>query len=215
MARIRLNVSPKTTSHRTGWTALVTSSVRSCLSFCSSTRQNVTTREPSRRAPRTDRESRSAQMDGATGAADTAQPSSLVLNEVAASEGAEDVLEAGPLPLRGLQLIGSPDGSQPPEVHQSDPVAQRVRFLHVVGRQEHRRAVALLHVAHPGPHAVASHRVQSHRRLVEHEHRRPVDQGLGELQAAHHATGAGRRQAPGDVGPVSYTHLTLPTIYSV
>src|SRR5450830_1216283 len=124
MARIRLNVSPKTTSHRSGWPALVTSSVRSCLSFCSSTRQNVTTREPSRRAPRTDRESRSAQVDGSTGAADTAQPSSLVLDEVAAREGSEDVLEAGPLPLGGLQLIRSPDGAQPPEVHQGDQIGR-------------------------------------------------------------------------------------------
>src|SRR5665648_870118 len=146
MARSRLNVSPKTTSHRTGWTARMTSSVRSCFSFCSSTRQKVTTREPSRRAPRTGRESWSAQMDGAPGAADTAQPSSPVLDEVAAREGAEDVLEAGPRPLGGLQLIRSPDGAQPPEVHQGDPVAQCVRLLHVVGRQEHRRAVPLLHV---------------------------------------------------------------------
>src|ERR1035437_5016617 len=126
MARIRLKVSPKTTSHRTGWTALVASSVRSCLNFCSSTTQNVTTREASRRAPRTGRESWSAQMDGATGAADIAQPSSLVLDEVVASEGAEYVLEAGPLPPGGLQLIRSADGTQPTSVHQRDPVTQRV-----------------------------------------------------------------------------------------
>src|SRR5664280_2811258 len=113
MARIRLKVSPKTTSHRTGWTARVASSVRSCLSFCSSTTQNVKTREASRRAPRTGRDPWSAQVDGATGAADIAQPSFLVLDEVVAREGAEDVLEAGPLPPRGLQLIGSAGCSQP------------------------------------------------------------------------------------------------------
>ena len=43
IAWIRLNVSPKITSHRTGWTARVTSSVRSWRSFWSSTRQKVPT----------------------------------------------------------------------------------------------------------------------------------------------------------------------------
>ena len=51
MARIWLKVVPKMTSQRIGWIARVTSSLRSCRSFCSSTRQNVPTREASRRRP--------------------------------------------------------------------------------------------------------------------------------------------------------------------
>src|SRR5665648_698081 len=131
MARSRLNVSPKTTSHRTGWTARVTSSVRSCFSFCSSTRQKVTTREPSRRAPRTGRESWSAQMDGAPGAADTAQPSSPVLEEVAARDVEQpgephDVLTARQPSFDG-QLLG--DVAQP-TAHRHRLVAQ-VMSVHV------------------------------------------------------------------------------------
>src|ERR1035437_2905126 len=102
MAQIRLLVSPKTTSHRIGWTALGASSVRACFNFCSSTRQNVTTREAGRCVSRTGRRVLSPQMDDAAGAADIPQPSSLVLDEVVAREGAENVLEAGPLPLGGL-----------------------------------------------------------------------------------------------------------------
>ena len=33
--------------------------------------------------------------------------------------------------------------------------------------------------------------------------------------AAHDALGLAERVRQGDVSPVSYTHLTLPTIYSV
>src|SRR4051812_6857337 len=44
MACSRLKVPPKITSHRTGWSARVKTSVRSWRSFCSSTRQNVATR---------------------------------------------------------------------------------------------------------------------------------------------------------------------------
>src|SRR5450756_1559983 len=154
MARILLNVSPKTTSHRTGWTARVTSSVRSCLSFCSSTRQNVTTREKSRRGPRIEGSSDSTQPGGTTGAADTAEPSLLSFGEVAPGECAEDVLEAGPLTQGGLQVVRPPDGAEAAEVHQRDPVAQRVCLFHVVRREQHGRSVALPHLAHAVPHAV-------------------------------------------------------------
>src|SRR5262249_11815006 len=44
IAWIRLNVSPKISSQSTGCTARVKSSVRSWLSFCSSTMQNVSVR---------------------------------------------------------------------------------------------------------------------------------------------------------------------------
>src|SRR6266536_1737596 len=46
-ARSRVKVSPKISSHSTGWTARVYSSVRSWRSFCSSTRHSVATRLPS------------------------------------------------------------------------------------------------------------------------------------------------------------------------
>src|ERR1700727_2396042 len=50
IAWIRLNVSPKITSHRTGWTARVNSSGRAWRSFWSSTRQKMPTRDGYRRS---------------------------------------------------------------------------------------------------------------------------------------------------------------------
>ena len=52
----------------------------------------------------------------------------------------------------------------------------------------------------PLPDAVAGDRVEADRRLVEHEQRRPVDERLGELEAAHHPARVRPREPVGRVG---------------
>src|SRR5665213_4528644 len=51
----------------------------------------------------------------------------------------------------------------------------------------------------------------------EHEctHARPFAQVCGHVGSSHHGVLGGRRFIAGFLAPVSYTHLTLPTIYSV
>src|SRR6478672_2098304 len=196
MARIWLNVVPKMTSQRIGWIARVISSLRSWRSFWSSTRQNVAMRDTRSRTPV--RLRRSAQTaGGSTSCSDTAQPSLLALDLVERLAGVvtEDVLEAGTLPSGGLELVGGAEGAQGPAVHEGDAVAQRVRLLHVVGREQHGHAVVSLHLRHPQPDAVAGDGVEAHRRLVQDEQCWAVDQGLGELQTPHHAAGVGRGEA--------------------
>src|SRR5262245_17425998 len=130
----RLKVSPKMTSQSTGWIARVTASVRSCESFCSSTRQNVATRlgncrqsrgsgsatgalaKPARRAPR---------------AADRADrgPGLAAIVELVAGVVPEHVLERRARPERALQLLRGADGDDAAEVEERDPVAEEVRLL--------------------------------------------------------------------------------------
>src|SRR5581483_6564156 len=128
---MRLNVSPKMTSHSTGCTARVKSSVRSCESFCSSTRQNVPTRFGKRRqtcgAPRSAEPAR-----GTTSASDRTQASSQVAVEAAAGVVAEDIFERRVRSERRLQLVGRSLRPDRAEVHEGDAVAERIRLLHVV-----------------------------------------------------------------------------------
>src|SRR4051794_19106297 len=98
----RVKVCPNTTSHRTGWIIRVSSSDRSWRSFCSSTRQNVTTRESSRVAVRGSAHA----TGGASSVADIAQPSLLVVGQLVAGPVAKDVLEGGVGAQRGLELRG-------------------------------------------------------------------------------------------------------------
>src|SRR6185312_2776210 len=117
IARSRVKVCPNTTSQRTGWIIRVNSSDRSCLSFCSSTRQKVATRKNSR-VPSTHATGRSARDT------DTAQPSLLLPGELVAGPVAEDVLERGGGSEGGLELVRRPFGADRPLVHERDPVAE-------------------------------------------------------------------------------------------
>src|SRR6478672_9933183 len=141
MACRRLKVWPKITSHSTGWTARVNISVRSCLSFCSSTRQNVATRSGKRRqiggsamttasANATCRPSRPADL------ADAARALGAV--EAAAGRVAEDVVERRGRSQLAFQLGRGALRLDAPEVHQRDAIAEQLGLLHVVGRQQDR-----------------------------------------------------------------------------
>ena len=119
--------------------------------------------------------------------------------EAVAGGVAEDVVERRVRSQIALELGGRAFGLDAPEVHQGDAVAEQLGLLHVVGRQQDGHARRLLQLLHPLPHAVARHRIEAHRRLVEHEHARPVDERLRELEPAHHAARVGAREAVGDL----------------
>src|SRR5579862_1566337 len=179
----RLNVSPKTTSHSTGCTARVNSSVRSWLSFCSSTRQNVPTRLGNRRQMLGGATSATSAntLRGPASSSDLTQASlRSVADERLARVAAEDVLQRRVRADRRLQLVRSPAGANLPEMHQRDPVAQRVGLLHVVRRHEHRHPEGVAHLLDSLPDAIAGNGVEADRRLVEHEDGGAVDERLSE-----------------------------------
>src|SRR5512147_1237032 len=114
IARIRVKVWPKISSHRAGWTARVYSSVRSWRSFCSSTAHRAATRTGSSRQPARGRGGLSSSWEpsadtvrGAAGASDIAETSSAVVVEAAAGDVAEDVLQRGQA-VRALAFGQSP-----------------------------------------------------------------------------------------------------------
>src|SRR5262245_43635476 len=118
IARSRVNVVPKMTSHRVGCTARVISSVRSRRIFCSSTRHIVATRDSTMRTGA----SQSTQpRSGTASLLDIAEPSRLV---VVTGERPEHVVEvAGTVAAQaGHQVAGRPDGADAAAVHERHPV---------------------------------------------------------------------------------------------
>src|SRR5664280_2788209 len=130
MARLRLSTSPKTTSHRIGWTARVISSTGSWRSLRSS---------PSRMVSVSDR-NRSGPGGSAQPARGAARSSDLtVTTSSCVDRGPRDlpkhVVEGGVRADRGLQLVRAADRADPPAMHDGNPVAQLLRLLHVVSCQ--------------------------------------------------------------------------------
>src|SRR6266496_1564960 len=120
MARSLVKVSPKISSHRAGWIALVYSSVRSWRILRSSTRQNVASRLPKRRQAR--------------GAAGTSTPWSAPSSAEAAggAPGPADIAKASLVSLVAVgQLVG---GVVAEDVHQAgaraEPGLERRRGVH-------------------------------------------------------------------------------------
>src|SRR5918997_5619291 len=111
------------TSQRIGWIRRLTSSDRSCLSFCSSTRQKVATRDSSRLAAGAIRSSDHA-PGGLSSNTDTAQPSPLLVGEIVGGPVTEDVLERGVRAERCLEFCRGADRLQPAVVHERHPVAE-------------------------------------------------------------------------------------------
>src|SRR5262252_8062937 len=146
MAWIRLNVSPKISSHSAGWMARVYSSVRSWRILRSSTQQSVAIRLARRRTPaRGAGGSGSAEAaSGAPRAADVTDASLLgFVVQGAAGVVAEHVVQRGPLARPGLELGRGAGGAQGAVVHQRDPVAVQVGLFHVVGGHEDGRVAGL------------------------------------------------------------------------
>src|SRR5438093_1039397 len=74
-----------------------------------------------------------------------------------------------------LQLRRRTSGDDAPVVDHRDALRHAVRFVHVVGREEHGHALAAPEVLHVGPHLIAALRIEATRRLVETQHLRRAD----------------------------------------
>lgn len=101
---------------------------------------------------------------------------------------------SAPPPQGGDQVRHRVQGDEAPVVDDADPVAQRLRLLHVVGRHEHGGA-AVADGADHVPHGQARLRVEGGGQLVEEEQLGIMDQGQGDEDALALPTGE-----PGDVG---------------
>src|ERR1700738_887955 len=188
----RENVCPKINSHSAGCTNLVSSSVRSWRSFCSST----TAKAPIHMAiPRMRRHPRGARTisTSAFGSTDTARrpPAGpdraepglrVVLGQIRAGVVTKDVLEWRVRRHGLLQLGRRADRLQLTVVHQRHPIAQRVGLLHVMGGEQNRHAEIVLHAPDLTPDTVARNGIQTHRRFVEDQQRWPVHQRLRQLE---------------------------------
>src|SRR5436190_683857 len=127
MARIRVNVSPKISSHSAGWIARVTSSLRSRRNFCSSTRHIAPVRESTSRAAEI------GLTEAASGAASCPDIAESFRTQVVTGVGTEHVVEARrTLAQPGDQLVRRAQGPDPAPVHERDPVAVLLGLLHVV-----------------------------------------------------------------------------------
>src|SRR5467141_2089035 len=88
-----------------------------------------------------------------------------------------------------FQLRGRSRGDEAPVVDHGDAVGHAIRFVHVVGGEEHGHALGGPEALHVGPHLIATLRIEAERRLVEKQYLRRVQQPARDLEPAFHATG--------------------------
>src|SRR5436305_13413872 len=136
MARNRVKVSPKTSSHSAGWSARVISSVWSWRSFCCSTRHMVPIRETTRRGRPIGTDSPQP-ASGPASCSDIAHPFSGITGQPVAGGGAEHVVEGGARADTGFELGRCAQRADPTAGHQGYPVAVLVGLLHVVRGHAH------------------------------------------------------------------------------
>ena len=99
---------------------------------------------------------------------------------------------------RRLQLAAGAFGDHPAVVDHGDPVGQLVGFVEVLRGEQHGRAAGDDR-AHDLPDLVAAARVQAGGRLVQEQQVRSDDDAGRDVEAAAHAAGQLRDQAPGRV----------------
>ena len=87
---------------------------------------------------------------------------------------------------------------EPAVVEDRDVVADPLDVVEDVGRVEDRRLA--LQLAHQVEDVLAADRVERRHRLVEQDHRRPADEGLGDAEPLAHAARVGRRPPVGRFG---------------
>src|ERR1044071_6112616 len=170
MTRALAKTPPKSTSHRTGWTARVTSSVKSCRSFrtSSSVIVSVLTKNPPAFV-------NSPPPAGAYGSAETPcrTSSSRSLTEAAsrvervARVVYEDVAErGGRVADRRLEPRGRVVRDDAAAVDDGDAAAEALGLLHVMRREEDGRPRLFAQTLDVLPHGLARDGVEPRRRLV-------------------------------------------------
>ena len=127
---------------------------------------------------------------GAVGAAEVQNAGNLLQSpKIGGGEGpagleGEDGVDAEP----SSELCGRTLGDDLSVVDDDHPVAELLRLLHVVGREDHRLS-SPLQLEDVLPEGVPGLGVQPRRRLVQVEDGRVGDQGPGHEKAALHAAG--------------------------
>src|ERR1035441_6881717 len=96
---------------------------------------------------------------------------------------------------RGLEFFTGAKRIQFAQVHNRDAITIALRFLQVMGREEQGRSIVGTQINEMFPNSVAGNGGQSDGRLIEEEHPRPMQRGLGDFQAADHAAGVLPHQA--------------------
>jgi hypothetical protein len=99
-----------------------------------------------------------------------------------------------------LELVGRARGDDPAAVHDREPARQPVRFLQVVRGQQHGHPLTAGQPRDLLPHGGPGLGVQARGGLVEEQHRGPVHQAQGHVQAALHPAGVGLDQPPRRLG---------------
>src|ERR1035441_2742001 len=189
IAPLRENTCPKMSSHSAGWRARVTSSVKSWRSLrnSNSVMTNVFSTKPVKGWINV------AVMG--VGLAKALGRSAFGGNVAEATAGIErragivdeDVIQRVAGAQRGLEFLGGAKRGHFAEVHDGHAIAILLRLLQVMRGEEQGCAVVGPQIDQMFPNSVARDRIQANRRLIEEQHARPMQRGLGDFQTADHA----------------------------
>src|ERR1019366_3520965 len=189
IAPLRENTCPKINSQSAGWRARVMSSVKSWRSLrnSNSVMTNVFSKKPVKGWMK------AAVIGlGLAKALGRSACGGYVAEGAAGIKGAsgivdEDLIQRVAAAKRGLEFLACAKRSHLAQVHDRDAITMALRLLQVMGGEEQGRAVVGPQIDEMFPNSVARNRVQPDGRLIEEEHPRPMQRGLGDFQAADHA----------------------------
>src|ERR1017187_4116697 len=191
IAPLRENTCPKMRSHSAGWRARVTSSVKSWRSLRSSNSvmTNVFSMKPVK--------GRISVAVMGVGLAKALGRSAFGGNVAEAAAGIqrcagivdEDVIQGVAGAQRGLEFLGGAERGHFAEVHDGHAITILLRLLQVMRGEEQGRAVVGPQVDQMFPNSVARNRIQADRRLIEEQHARPVQRGLGDFRSEERRVG--------------------------
>src|ERR1035438_1268868 len=197
IAPLRENTCPKMSSQSAGWRARVMSSVKSWRSLRNSNSvvTNVFSMKPAKGWMKA-----AVIGVGLTKALGRGAFGGCVAEGATGIKGAagivdEDVIQRVAGAKRGLELFAGAQRSHLAQVHDRDAITMALRFLQVMGGEEQGRAIVGPQINEVLPNRVARNRVQPNGRLIEEEHPRPMQRGLGDFQPADHPAGVLAYQA--------------------
>src|ERR1035438_6444643 len=197
IAPLRENTCPKMSSHSAGWRARVTSSVKSWRSLHSSNSvmTNVFSMKPikGRINVAVMGVGLAKALGGSAFGGNIAETAAGI--ECRAGIVDEDVIQRVAGAQRGLEFLGGAKRGHLAEVHDRQAVTIFLRLLQVMRGEEQGGAVVGAQIDQMFPNSVTRNRIQADRRLIEEQHARPVQRGLGDFQAADHAARVVAHQA--------------------
>src|ERR1019366_2753656 len=199
IAPLRENTSPKMSSQSAGCRARVTSSVKSWRSLrnSNSVMTNVFSMKPVKGWMKV-----AVIGLGLAKALGGCTFGAYVVEVAAGIKGAagivnEDVIQRVTVAAqRDLEFFAGAKGIQFAQVHNRDAITIALCLLQVMGREEQRCAIVGPQINEMFPNRVARNGVQPNRRLIQEEHPRPMQRGLGDFKVADHSAGVLPHQAP-------------------